>query len=619
MMGRVSQEGRLMSVQPWSAIVLALGVALTATPQSSLQAQSSLLLEEMTWQEIRAAIEDGIDTVLVTVGATEQHGPQIALSSDSVTGDFLGPEVARRLGRALVAPNIRLGVSAHHMLFPGTITIRQSVLETLLREYVHSLAWHGFRHIVILPTHGGNFTAAGRVATQLAPLYPHLDLAGYADAQSYIDTLQATTRKLKIPLEVAGSHAGLGETAMVMAIRPDLVRPESAEPGFLGDAYGVGDRMTRDGTQAISPIGVLGDPRGATAETGNAYLADLAAHLTAFARRARDAWRPSELTELPYGGLPEPSGPLAEGIRLRRSGRYGEARAFFEQQGTARPASAEPIVELARTFVLEGQPEAARRTLEPLSAWIDPAVQRQAHDELALVALYRGDIDTAIEHKRAVRSVRAREGHPRGEAQALFYIGYIQTEAGAFDAAAATYAEALDLAPEISDTHLDLQHLMGILDVARGHLLQAAARLRPLEDAVLQPAWAAHVRRFYHLQGEILLARGRVDDALQNLAPAIRIYDHPLYRESLARALARAGRLDAAAAEYRHLLGLRDARLDVPLHYVKAHYALAQLYEAQGKTAEAGQMYRAFLAFWGGAPRPLPGVAEAKARLAGGW
>ena len=601
-----------------AALVLLVTLVGAELPAPAGAQSRSVLLEEMTWREVEAAIAGGVDTAVVTVGATEQHGPQIALSSDSVTGDFIGPEVARMLGGALVAPNIRLGVSGHHMLFPGTITVRPTILFDLLREYVHALAWHGFRHIVILPTHGGNFGTIDRVVRELSPFYPHVNIAGYTNAPAYIETLQGTSRRLGIPLDVAGSHAGQGETAMVLAIRPDLVRPERAEPGFMGDAYGAGERMNREGTQAVSPLGVLGDPRGATAEAGQAYLRDLSAHLAGFARKAREAWRPAALTELPYGGLPDPTGPLADGVRLRRAGRYAEARAVFEslrRQGLQEHAA---VVELARTHVLEGRRDNARRELEPLVSHADPAVAESAHDELAMVELYDGRFDAAIEHKRAARRLRAATGDRVGQALKLFYVGYIESERRRFDEAAAAYTEALGLAPEVSAANLDVEHLLGVLEVARGNLIQAAARLRALEDGALQKPFAAHIRRVYHLHGEILLARGRTEDALRNFAPAIRIYDHPLYREALARAYRQAGRLADAEVEYRHLLELRDARLDVPIHYVKAHYALGQLYDSMGRTAEALTMYRKFIALWGAAEPALPGVAEAKARLAKG-
>jgi creatinine amidohydrolase len=574
-----------------------------------------LLMEEMTWREIERALQSGVDTAVVTVGATEQHGPQIALASDSVTGDFLGPEVARRLGRALVAPNIRLGVSPHHLMFPGTIAVRTEVLGDLLREVIASLAWHGFRHVVLLPTHGGNFTTVERLTRELRPLYPHVNIIGYSDATAYIDTLKSTSERLGIPLPEAGSHAGLSETAMVLAIRPDLVRLAEAEPGFLGDAYGVGERMNLEGTGAIHPLGVLGDPRRATAELGREYLRDLAGELSEFARRARDGWGAPAPQIPPYSGLPEPEGALAEGIKLRRAGKLDAARAFFERRLEAGPGEPPASIELARTLALGGDFSRARTALAPLLNHPDPSVVERAHDGLAELDLYTGQFRSAIEHKQKSRGLRRRAGDREGEAGKLFYIGYIQSEIGDFEAAAASYRAALEIAPAPSGVSLEVEHLIGTLEVARGRLTQAQPRLRRLEDAVLQPRFAAHARRLYHLAGEILLAQGRVEDAVLNLAPAIAIFDHPLYRESLARVFAQAGRLAEAESEYRRLIELTDARLDVPLHYVKAHYALGRLYEKMGRTAEAREMYRKFVGFWDRADRPLPAVAEARQGL----
>lgn len=574
-----------------------------------------LVMENLTWRDVETSLKQGTDTVIVTVGATEQHGPHLPLASDSIAGDAVGVQVARQLGRALVAPNIRLGVSAHHMMFPGTISVRTEVLGLILREYVHALAWHGFRHIVILPTHGGNFTTIDRVTRQLTPLYPHVNIIGFTDAQGYIETLKGTARRLGIPPDVAGSHAGLVETATVLSLRPGLVRKENAEPGFLGDAYGAGDKMNLEGTHAVSPIGVIGDPRNAQPDLGRESLKDLTAFLAAFARRAREAWRPPQLTELPYGGLPDPTGTLSDGVRARRSGELAKARDFFAGRLQANPDETEAAFELARTQVLAGGVPDARAVLTPLLSHADGRVRERAHDELAYVDLYAGRFSSAIQHKRAARAESAREGDRVREGHKLFYIGHIQTELGQFDAAAATYGEALELASEVSDVNLDLQHLVGLLDVARGRLTQAGMRLRALEDAALDPRWAPHVRRFYHLNGEILLARGRVEEALTTLAPAIRIYDHPLYREALARVYTSAGRLTDAERELRHLLELRDARLDIPIVYVKAHGALAELYDRMGRQADADPLYRKLVSFWGEADVPIAAVARAKARL----
>ena len=115
---------------------------------STVSAQNQL--EKKTWKEIELALKAGTDTAIITIGATEQHGPHLALASDSATGDCLAQKIADSAGRTLITPNIRLGISPHHMHFPGTIAVRSQVLKSLVYEYVHSLAWHGFRHIFIM-------------------------------------------------------------------------------------------------------------------------------------------------------------------------------------------------------------------------------------------------------------------------------------------------------------------------------------------------------------------------------------------------------------------------------------------------------------------------------------
>ena len=116
-----------------------------------------ILLEEMTWPEVEEALEAGWTTVVVAVGAVEQHGPHLPLLVDAARGDRLAVEVARRLGDALVAPTIRIGCSEHHMGFPGTLTLRRATLEAICLDYVVSLARHGFTRICFVPSHGGNF------------------------------------------------------------------------------------------------------------------------------------------------------------------------------------------------------------------------------------------------------------------------------------------------------------------------------------------------------------------------------------------------------------------------------------------------------------------------------
>ena len=78
----------------------------------------SIHLEELTWPDVKAAMKDGVDTVVFAVGATEQHGPHLPLACDSLIGGSLAELTARRHEKALVAPTVRVGCSQHHMAFP---------------------------------------------------------------------------------------------------------------------------------------------------------------------------------------------------------------------------------------------------------------------------------------------------------------------------------------------------------------------------------------------------------------------------------------------------------------------------------------------------------------------
>src|SRR5919197_4742979 len=113
-------------------------------------------IEYMRWPEIRERIADGHNTAVFSVGAIEQHGPHLPSNVDELLGSEFALELARRLGRALMAPTIRPGVSPQHIEFPGTITLRSETLKLLIEDYVHSLVRHGFRRVVVISAHFGN-------------------------------------------------------------------------------------------------------------------------------------------------------------------------------------------------------------------------------------------------------------------------------------------------------------------------------------------------------------------------------------------------------------------------------------------------------------------------------
>ena len=93
----------------------------------------TLRIVEMTWKQIKEAMEQGYRRVIFALGSIEQHGPHLPLVTDTLLGDVLAVRVAEKLGNTLVAPTIRPGCSEHHLSFPGSLSISSDLLAALAR------------------------------------------------------------------------------------------------------------------------------------------------------------------------------------------------------------------------------------------------------------------------------------------------------------------------------------------------------------------------------------------------------------------------------------------------------------------------------------------------------
>ncbi len=131
-----------------------------------LAAMAATQLDRLTWPEVKAQIEAGRDTVVVALGATEQHGLHMPLATDALIGDHLAMRLAECLD-AFVAPTVRLGCSEHHLGFAGTISLGEETFQALVGDLVRSLLRGGFRRIVLMPTHGGNFAPLAAAVERL--------------------------------------------------------------------------------------------------------------------------------------------------------------------------------------------------------------------------------------------------------------------------------------------------------------------------------------------------------------------------------------------------------------------------------------------------------------------
>jgi creatinine amidohydrolase len=233
----------------------------------------ALELETLTWPEVRREIEAGRDTIVVAFGAVEQHGHHLPLGTDAIFGDELSRRLAERLD-AFRAPTMRIGVSRHHLAFPGTMSISEETFHGVVGDLVRGWSGHGFRRIVIIPTHGGNFGPLAGAFAKLGRL-DGVTLIGVTDLGVLVQATLGLGAELGVPPTEGGLHGGQWETSMMLALHPELVKMDAAVPGYTGDLESGLGRFLDEGVHVLSDTGVFGDPTRASAEHGRLYIEKL--------------------------------------------------------------------------------------------------------------------------------------------------------------------------------------------------------------------------------------------------------------------------------------------------------------------------------------------------------
>jgi creatinine amidohydrolase len=148
-------------------------ILLVAAHTAIAQTPKTVLLEDLTWTELRDQIHAGKTTIIIPIGGTEQSGPDVALGKHNARVKVLSQRIAEGLGNAFVAPVIAYvpeggyAPPTSHMRFPGTITVPDDVFEKTLASAANSFKVHGFTNIVFLGDHGGYQNDVRHVVAQL--------------------------------------------------------------------------------------------------------------------------------------------------------------------------------------------------------------------------------------------------------------------------------------------------------------------------------------------------------------------------------------------------------------------------------------------------------------------
>lgn len=245
--------------------VLAVTILGTVFPKTSLTAQmpSTIEMTDMTWVEVRSAIQRGYTIAIVPSGGVEQNGVHMVLGKHDYIVRDAAARIAQELGHALVTPVVSFvpegsyAPPSGNMQFPGTLGVPEPVFAQVLEGIARSLKLAGFKTICFIGDHGGDQASQAEVAAKL-----NLEWSGQGINVLHVSDYYADEEPIKYLREKGetaadiGVHAGILDTSELLAVHPE------------------GVDLSRLSTLPLNsePTGSSGDPTRASAEYGKALL-----------------------------------------------------------------------------------------------------------------------------------------------------------------------------------------------------------------------------------------------------------------------------------------------------------------------------------------------------------
>jgi creatinine amidohydrolase len=262
---------RNISIRP-----LAVAAGAAVKPQGS-PGPRSLLIEEMTWTEVRDAIAAGKNTAIYYTGAIEQNGPGVALGKHLFIAHFLAQRIAERLGNALVYPTMPFapmgdwGLVApgvidpakrtSHMRMSGSVNVSEETYGAVAHDVALSAISAGFKNVVLIDDHGSGQQTLAKVADQLNKDFGPHGIHVFHIPDLYYkekDVMRDYLTKHNLPLD---NHGGTDDTSEVLLVDraahandPRWIRP---------------DKLVNAGPD--DPSGINGDQTKATLEMGKIF------------------------------------------------------------------------------------------------------------------------------------------------------------------------------------------------------------------------------------------------------------------------------------------------------------------------------------------------------------
>ncbi len=244
------------------ALGLGLGLNAIAQPAGKLP---SVHLEELTWTEVRDAIQAGTTTALIYTGSTEQNGPHLVLGKHNFIARHVAGRIATELGNAIVypvlpyAPTGDSAARSGHMRFPGSIHLSTTTFRAVVRDLALSALAAGFRQVFLLGDHGDGQNELSAVARELDGLWVTRGQRVFYVPAVYVLQEQQVRAYLSAVGITGDGHGGAADTAELAFIdrQGQWVRT---------------DAWARSSNQTEQVSGVSGDPLRADAAMGRTFI-----------------------------------------------------------------------------------------------------------------------------------------------------------------------------------------------------------------------------------------------------------------------------------------------------------------------------------------------------------
>lgn len=226
------------------------------------------------WKEMKSKeigeVRQGI--VILPIGSLEQHANHLPLGTDIFIGDAIARQAAALSQKACcLLPSVTYGFSAHHMDFPGSVTLRQQTLEMLLEDIGESAVVSGFRNFVFLVSHGGNSAAVQFAVNELGKNHRECKFT----MMRYWDFMREFVGEIRQTQLGGMGHAGELETSIMMYLYPELTgggwenyQIATGDSWYHPDMFASNRIMTYKNFQDISPSGNVGTCETASPEKG---------------------------------------------------------------------------------------------------------------------------------------------------------------------------------------------------------------------------------------------------------------------------------------------------------------------------------------------------------------